>query len=312
VGICFIVLLISLLIRLCRERRRLARKRLPRSQLRKIPTRKYKKGDPEETCAICLEDFKEGDKLRILPCKHAYHCKCIDPWLTKNRRVCPVCKRRVGPRNADSSDSDTDSERVRTTNSSSEGAAGSSSSSTLVPTSRDNRPLLQHAQPIATISSSSRRPISQQVVVASLFQQQRPQHQQQSPPSTSAFSRASNLLHLSSIFHPSRCEGTQITSPSTTNTSSTIVSENIPSQTTSSALTSQQPVTATPVTVNFSERLRRGISGIGSSLVDLVHRRPTSILSESNAQLIPENEDEDDSINTRGESDVIFNFNYLF
>lgn len=102
----------------------MARKRLPRSQLRKIPTRKYKKGDPEETCAICLDDFKEGDKLRILPCRHgcyfylimffknclAYHSKCIDPWLTKNRRVCPVCKRRVGPRNADSSDSDTDSE----------------------------------------------------------------------------------------------------------------------------------------------------------------------------------------------------------
>lgn len=107
----------------------MARKRLPRSQLRKIPTRKYRKGDPEETCAICLEDFKEPDKLRILPCKHgfyffnrknlflnfiAYHCKCIDPWLTKNRRVCPVCKRRVGPRNVDSSDSDTDSEVRKT------------------------------------------------------------------------------------------------------------------------------------------------------------------------------------------------------
>lgn len=25
----------------------------------------------------------------------AYHTKCIDVWLTKNRRVCPVCKRKV-------------------------------------------------------------------------------------------------------------------------------------------------------------------------------------------------------------------------
>ena len=24
-----------------------------------------------------------------------YHMKCIDPWLTKNRRVCPVCKGKV-------------------------------------------------------------------------------------------------------------------------------------------------------------------------------------------------------------------------
>lgn len=52
------------------QRRRQARKRLPRSYLKKIPTKKYAKGDPEETCAICLEDFQEAEKLRILPCKH--------------------------------------------------------------------------------------------------------------------------------------------------------------------------------------------------------------------------------------------------
>lgn len=60
---------------MCRERRRLARKRLSRSNLKKIPTKKYKKGDREETCAICLEDFQEGEKLRVLPCHHGafYH-----------------------------------------------------------------------------------------------------------------------------------------------------------------------------------------------------------------------------------------------
>ncbi|PIO72277.1 PA domain protein [Teladorsagia circumcincta] len=73
VGFCFIVLLISLIlkaIRLCRERRRVARKRLSKRNLRKIPTKKFRKGDEPETCAICLDDFIEGEKLRVLPCRH--------------------------------------------------------------------------------------------------------------------------------------------------------------------------------------------------------------------------------------------------
>ncbi|EYC40746.1 hypothetical protein Y032_0599g474 [Ancylostoma ceylanicum] len=109
VGFCFIVLLISLIfkaIRLCRERRRVARKRLSKRNLRKIPTKKFRKGDEPETCAICLDDFIEGEKLRVLPCRHTYHCKCIDPWLTQNRKVCPMCKRRVGAKNSDSESSD--------------------------------------------------------------------------------------------------------------------------------------------------------------------------------------------------------------
>lgn len=106
VGFCFVVLLISLAIRLCRERRRVARKRLSKRNLRKIPTKKFRKGDEPETCAICLDDFIEGEKLRVLPCRHTYHCNCIDPWLTQNRKVCPMCKRRVGAKNSDSESSD--------------------------------------------------------------------------------------------------------------------------------------------------------------------------------------------------------------
>lgn len=44
--------------------------RLSRRHLRQLATTKYKKGDAYETCAICIEDYAEGDKLRILPCSH--------------------------------------------------------------------------------------------------------------------------------------------------------------------------------------------------------------------------------------------------
>ncbi|XP_061431453.1 E3 ubiquitin-protein ligase RNF13-like [Lethenteron reissneri] len=97
VGICFILLVVFLVVKVMRDRRRARRNRLAREQLQKLPIHKFKKGDAYEVCAICLDEYLEGDKLRVLPCSHAYHCKCVDPWLTGSKRTCPVCKRRVIP-----------------------------------------------------------------------------------------------------------------------------------------------------------------------------------------------------------------------
>ncbi|KAG7304178.1 hypothetical protein JYU34_011114 [Plutella xylostella] len=113
VALCLLVMIIFMIVKCIKDRRRARRHRLPNRALKKIPTCKFSKGDPYDTCAICLDDYVEGERLRVLPCAHAYHAKCIDPWLTQNRRVCPVCKRRVfaaGERAHHSDDSDSSRE----------------------------------------------------------------------------------------------------------------------------------------------------------------------------------------------------------
>ncbi|KAL8228924.1 hypothetical protein R6Q57_013824 [Mikania cordata] len=43
-------------------------------------------------CAVCLCEFSQHDKLRLLPlCSHAFHIHCIDTWLLSNS-TCPLCR----------------------------------------------------------------------------------------------------------------------------------------------------------------------------------------------------------------------------
>eukprot|EP01006_Ploeotia_vitrea_P048580 TRINITY_DN67252_c11_g6_i1.p2 TRINITY_DN67252_c11_g6~~TRINITY_DN67252_c11_g6_i1.p2 ORF type:complete len:181 (-),score=0.92 TRINITY_DN67252_c11_g6_i1:260-802(-) len=46
----------------------------------------------EDTCAICLERYNEGNPSMIYECGHAYHLQCAEEWRQRSPR-CPVCWR---------------------------------------------------------------------------------------------------------------------------------------------------------------------------------------------------------------------------
>ncbi|KAJ1767504.1 hypothetical protein LPJ74_005331 [Coemansia sp. RSA 1843] len=45
-----------------------------------------------DRCPVCLEDFKVGETLRVLGCRHALHLVCGDSWFTQGSNMCPVCR----------------------------------------------------------------------------------------------------------------------------------------------------------------------------------------------------------------------------
>uniref|UniRef100_A0A5B7C512 RING-type E3 ubiquitin transferase n=1 Tax=Davidia involucrata TaxID=16924 RepID=A0A5B7C512_DAVIN len=73
---------------------RLASTGLKKDALSQIPVAVYKSGlnIPATDCPICIGEFAEGEKVRILPrCNHGFHVKCIDTWLVSHSS-CPTCR----------------------------------------------------------------------------------------------------------------------------------------------------------------------------------------------------------------------------
>ena len=73
---------------------RLAGTGLKKSRLRQIPVAVYGSGVeiPTTECPICLGDFANGEKVRVLPkCNHGFHVRCIDTWLLSHSS-CPNCR----------------------------------------------------------------------------------------------------------------------------------------------------------------------------------------------------------------------------
>ncbi|KAJ8764263.1 hypothetical protein K2173_006003 [Erythroxylum novogranatense] len=50
----------------------------------------------DELCCVCLSRLKMGQETKMLPCLHRFHTLCINRWLSKCRKTCPVCRFSMG------------------------------------------------------------------------------------------------------------------------------------------------------------------------------------------------------------------------
>ena len=48
----------------------------------------------QDNCIICLNDFKEKEKVMKLGCDHIFHVDCMKDWLENNKK-CPLCKKDI-------------------------------------------------------------------------------------------------------------------------------------------------------------------------------------------------------------------------
>ncbi|CAL5214556.1 unnamed protein product [Lathyrus oleraceus] len=76
----------------------LANKGIKKKALKKFPKVTYstelklKLPGLDTECVICLSEFRNGEKVRVLPkCNHGFHVCCIDKWL-KEHSSCPKCR----------------------------------------------------------------------------------------------------------------------------------------------------------------------------------------------------------------------------
>ena len=71
-------------------------KGLSSQQIDLLPVTKYKKKLYSENfqCIICMEEFEEKEKVKLLPCGHIFHINCIKQWLLK-QKSCPFCKSEI-------------------------------------------------------------------------------------------------------------------------------------------------------------------------------------------------------------------------
>ncbi|XP_052771803.1 E3 ubiquitin-protein ligase RNF38-like isoform X2 [Mya arenaria] len=71
-------------------------KGLCRMEIEQLPAYRFngenlRNGADQTSCVVCMCEFENRQMLRVLPCYHEFHAKCIDKWL-KTNRTCPICR----------------------------------------------------------------------------------------------------------------------------------------------------------------------------------------------------------------------------
>ncbi|XP_062909521.1 RING finger protein 44 isoform X3 [Mobula hypostoma] len=67
---------------------------LTKADIEQLPSYRFnpENHQSEQTlCVVCFSDFESRQLLRVLPCNHEFHAKCVDKWL-KTNRTCPICR----------------------------------------------------------------------------------------------------------------------------------------------------------------------------------------------------------------------------
>ncbi|XP_063783980.1 RING finger protein 44 [Pseudophryne corroboree] len=67
---------------------------LTKANIEQLPSYRFnlETHQSEQTlCVVCFSDFESRQLLRVLPCNHEFHAKCVDKWL-KSNCTCPICR----------------------------------------------------------------------------------------------------------------------------------------------------------------------------------------------------------------------------